>query len=76
MKCKFYGAAASIKQELLIDTGGNQCALIVEAHAPCRMEIAALDPELEACELNGSGRAIAFAKFRRVGCAVIQDVEP
>ena len=75
MSCKFYGAAAAAVLNTLIESGGNQCALITEAHAPCRMETAGLDPDLEACELNGSARAIAFAEFQRRGMFTIVDID-
>jgi hypothetical protein len=63
MNCPFYGHHASRATRTLIPSSGNECALIVEAYAPCRMENAGTEPDLEQCELNGSGRAADFATF-------------
>lgn len=54
--CRFYGRHALRQVHELVDTHGNQCALIFEAHSPCRMEDAGQEPDLERCELNGSLR--------------------
>lgn len=48
--CKFYGHAAAIGT--LFPTGGNQCALVTNAHAPCRMEMEGQEPNWERCPLN------------------------
>jgi hypothetical protein len=66
MNCPFYGHHASRSTRTLITSGGNECALIVEAYSGCRMETAGKDPDLELCELNGSGRAADFASFTQV----------
>lgn len=58
MPCPFYGHSAAQLIRTLMQTSGNRCALITEAHSPCRMEIAHQEPDLEKCEFNGSGRAI------------------
>lgn len=55
--CPFYGRSLAESAEfggicppfLLIDTKGNQCALIQSAHSPCRMEMAGQPVEWRAC---------------------------
>jgi hypothetical protein len=49
-----------------VNQNGNQCALITESFAPCRMEMAGDTADLDRCELNGSARAIDIATFKRV----------
>jgi hypothetical protein len=58
MNCKFYGYTALRRNGELVATHGNQCALLYEAFAPCRMETAGETPDLEKCEMHGSARAI------------------
>ena len=65
MPCPFYGRAASRLLKITTPTGGNQCALIFEGHAPCRMEMEGFSPELEHCDFNGSGRAVEVATYER-----------
>jgi hypothetical protein len=65
MSCPFYGYCAIPRQELLIESHGNQCGLISEAYAPCRMEIAGEHVDFHACELSGSARAREYEKFKR-----------
>jgi len=69
MPCPFYGHHASELMRTILSSGGNQCALITGAYAPCKMETAGAEPDLERCEFNGSGRAIEFAKFERATLA-------
>lgn len=52
MNCPFYGRALweSITAPfLLVDTRGNQCALITDAHSPCAMEIEGREIDWRAC---------------------------
>lgn len=51
--CRFYGKSNLIFQRMraLHSTGGNQCALIFDAHSPCRMEIEGETPDEEVCPL-------------------------
>jgi len=53
--CPFYGRsgihAASARGAPLISSGGNQCALIVEAHSPCIMERSGDQPDAARCPL-------------------------
>lgn len=67
MQCPFYGHDAIVSQGLLAATGGNQCALIVDAQTRCKLDADGLAPELDACDRNGSGRALLFATFTRAG---------
>lgn len=54
--CPFYGKCAFVTHRAIVDSYGNQCALITERYAPCRMETAGGTPSLAACELNNTGR--------------------
>lgn len=74
MSCKFYGTCAAglmgsapiaAEFKVLLTNGGNQCGLIVESYAPCRMEMQSKEPNFEQCELNGSHRAEQFKDFER-----------
>ncbi len=53
MNCPFYGCAFIAKQPdppfVLFSVGGNRCALITGAHAPCQMEIAGETPDWKTC---------------------------
>ena len=62
MSCPFYGHAIAFvngTHPVMMDTGGNQCALMTGAHSPCRMEIQGARPNWAECdrnpENNGSG---------------------
>jgi hypothetical protein len=48
--CPFYGKSG-IANFMLVDTYGNQCGLIVTAHAPCAMEMERLAPNAHECPL-------------------------
>jgi len=67
MPCPFYGRHAVELTRVLIDSHGNECALITAAYSPCRMETAGDTPDLARCELNGTARAIELATFCRLG---------
>jgi len=49
VNCRYYGMSGAAGR--LISTHGNQCALILEAHAPCQMEIAGETPDEKTCRL-------------------------
>jgi hypothetical protein len=56
MNCPFYGRAlfAQMIQPfrfVLLDSQGNQCAIITDSHAPCRMEIEGLPIDWKECPL-------------------------
>ena len=48
-RCPFYGYAA--RMGIFMSTEGNQCALVTESHAPCRMEVDGSTPDLDRCPL-------------------------
>jgi len=48
--CVFYGRSW-IHPGMLLASDGNQCALVVEAHAPCYMERAGDMPDARRCTL-------------------------
>jgi hypothetical protein len=56
MSCPFYGRAAASTWGI-IDTVGNQCAIIIDAHAPCAMEaLLNVPPDAKACPLLRAAR--------------------
>ena len=48
--CRFYGMNGMFGA--LIPIGGNQCALIVTSHSPCRMEMERESPDETRCPLK------------------------
>lgn len=64
-RCPFYGMHAIRGARMLMGSGGNQCAVIANAYAPCRMERDGKEPIFEDCELEGSGAAEAISGFAR-----------
>jgi hypothetical protein len=64
MNCPFYGytmIAPSVETQvrlniqlrpMFMSTRGNQCALMTNAHSPCRMEIEGHSPEWYTCPRN------------------------
>jgi hypothetical protein len=54
MSCPFYGKSHAALQTagVLMDQGGNECALIFDSYAPCRMEMAGLAPDWASCPLR------------------------
>jgi hypothetical protein len=51
MRCPFYGKHA-VPWLPLIDSGGNQCALILDSFSPCFMEVTMqAPPEADECIL-------------------------
>jgi hypothetical protein len=50
MSCRYYGMSG-IAGDVLIPTGGNQCAMITWAHAPCQMELLGQDPDDYICPI-------------------------
>lgn len=58
MNCPFYGRAMfyspvprSQPPFVLFPQNGNQCALILSSHAPCRMELDGETPDWKTCIL-------------------------
>ena len=60
-RCPFYGFSAA--RGNLIDTKGNQCALITNSHSPCRMEMNQEDPDWEACPYNTLEARTSIRKY-------------
>lgn len=55
MSCPLYGARLmTIKGEpvFLLNRGSNQCALVMDAHSPCRMDIEGQKPDWDKCPRN------------------------
>jgi hypothetical protein len=71
MRCKFYGCAGVKLIRTLVASGGNQCALITQGFAPCRMEADGKPPVLEDCELNGTRQALEFSGFEQRELAAV-----
>lgn len=55
MNCPFYGKHAVAMEKLggvLVDSGGNQCAIIARSFSPCVMEVwLGKEPDSNTCEL-------------------------
>jgi hypothetical protein len=69
MSCLFYGRAAILSFERMIDTGGNQCALVTDAHAPCVMEDNPGGPCLMHCYRHAWAQAPQFVHWPVLGRA-------
>ena len=54
-QCPYYGMSGQGGLQRLFPSGGNQCALVMNAHAPCQMEIEGQLPNWERCPKNGGG---------------------
>jgi hypothetical protein len=52
IRCPFYGHCAVPELQTLAATGGNQCALITDAHAACQMEKEGRKPVWEQCRAH------------------------
>lgn len=63
-RCPFYGKHAVPLMRVLIEQGGNQCALVTSSYSPCRVEMAGGVPDLEQCELNGSKAALVASGYK------------
>lgn len=49
--CPFYGVSWTplCRPFMLLGTGGNQCALMVDSHSPCKLEIDGQPVDWKAC---------------------------
>ena len=63
MSCPFYGKHSFALMRVLVNSRGNQCALVTDAFAPCYLEIEGRAPDLEKCKYHGTPKAIEFATF-------------
>lgn len=61
--CPFYGFSFQVLFNLMISSGGNQCALRVTAHAPCYMEIRGKTPNFPNCPYNNLDNGRVFSKI-------------
>jgi hypothetical protein len=48
---------------VLVDQGGNQCAIVTDAYSPCQMEIAGAAPDLESCAFAAT-RPVRVSEFK------------
>ena len=48
--CPFYGFNGMF--DVMIDSKGNQCALITDSHSPCQMEMQKQRPDWSKCSAN------------------------
>jgi len=76
MNCPFYARhAVGEPFATLVDTGGNQCALILDALAPCVMEVSdQKEPDAWRCPLIAAANAEYLQ--RRPGVRRSRDPEP
>lgn len=51
-RCPFYGFYMSPIGNILIDSKGNQCALIIRSYSPCKMETLEQTIDWNKCLLN------------------------
>jgi hypothetical protein len=61
--CPFYGYVASTALRVLMPSGGNQCALITDAHSPCKQELAGKPLHLETCPRRHHPNSAKFIDF-------------
>ena len=58
--CPFYGVAIRVMMTgpcvIAMETSGNQCGLMTEAHSPCVMEISSKAVNWSACPRNPDSR--------------------
>lgn len=60
--CKFYGHSGIMGE--LFPTGGNQCGMITDSHAPCQMEMEGMEPDWGSCPLNIERAILPMPRFR------------
>jgi hypothetical protein len=63
-RCPFYGF--NCFGEILMDSEGNQCALMMNSISPCQMEMQDLLPDWEKCSFNIKENALAIEKMMDV----------
>jgi hypothetical protein len=62
--CRYYGMAHVILASTgrLVSQLGNECAVVFDAYAPCKMEIGGLYPDEQACDLAQNYKALAMRR--------------
>ena len=55
-RCPFYGFYMHPVMSLMVSQGGNQCALITDSYAPCRMEVSDQTPDWKGCSFFNNPR--------------------
>lgn len=60
-KCPFYGFSHPLP--VLMDQGGNQCALITTSFSPCQMEINDQTPSWGECPFNNKKNETVIQKI-------------
>jgi len=55
-KCPYYGFYLS--RGIMVDTYGNQCALIINSYSPCQMEMNKENPDWNKCSFIGNKERI------------------
>lgn len=67
-RCPFYGfSSPSPEMPFMMDSSGNQCALVGDSLSPCQMEMSGQTPSWEECPINqkqGAGIIRAMEKVR------------
>lgn len=72
--CRFYGKNGMFG--MLIDQGGNQCALIIESYSPCAMEIQKGVYVEIFCPIVDQRAQLATALLAKSGAAAREIKEP
>lgn len=76
-QCPFYGMSHPIMVGHLLDSEGNQCALITSSHSPCKMEMAGQAPDWDKCGfLNHDGNSSGVAALVQKGTAYPNELCP
>lgn len=66
-KCPFYGFAYALSA--MMDTQGNQCALIRDAHSPCRRQVYEnQEPNWKECDICAEEEKPNFLKSLEDNC--------
>lgn len=64
--CRFYGCHAVPRAQVLVESQGNQCALVRDAYAPCQMEIEGKPVDWQKCPKNYQHGSMPFEHFTKV----------
>jgi hypothetical protein len=62
-KCPFYGFASPVGTNIFLSSGGNQCAMIRDSHAPCSMEMQEKTPDWDDCPILADREKSVFCKI-------------